>query len=164
MNEEDIKLSEWNRQTIGFAIRDLGEAFSAGSRDDDFTRCVKKAKRNINVFLNEIYPTPELTNREASLARCLQTYSRKYMDSKFSCFIWQALEQGFGVVTWHSFIKACVGNKSNVERAFNIAEKTHQEIGGFESLAMISILEQWIEKHDMQGAVNEIIKDGGIEE
>ncbi len=166
MNKPEIKLSEWNKRTIGRAIQYLGEAFSTAfsSRDDDFIREVKRAKTNIDEFLNDIYPVPVLNNKEVSLARCLHTYSRKYMDSIFSCFVWQAINQGFGQKVWYFFIKSCVENEFKVERAYDLTHDYQSELQDFESLAMLSILEQWIENHDMQESVNQIIKDGGIED
>jgi len=164
MNEPKIKLDEWNRQTVGFAVRHLGEAFSLVSRDDDFVTEVKRAKYQIDEFLNGIYPVVALTNKEASLARALHTYSRKYMDSIFSCFVWQAINQNFGKKVWYVFVKACVENKFKVQTAYGVALKYENEDASFENLAFLSILEQWIEFHDMQGQVDEIIKDGGIEE
>lgn len=165
MNEENIKLTEWNKQTIGNAVSALGDAFSSGDRVDkcnDFVRNVKKAKRNIDGFLNEIYPAPELNNKEANLARALHTYSRKYMDNIFSCFVWQAIDTGFGTNVWYSFIKGCADNKFNVKYGYARAQEEQDKCGDFQSLAMLSILEQWIEFHDMQESVNEIVKDDGI--
>jgi hypothetical protein len=167
MNEPIIKLTEWNRQTIGFAIKSLGEAVGSGTREnrnDDVIRNVKDAKRYVDEFLNGIYPAPELNDKEASLARALHTYSRKYMDNIFSCFVWQAINQGFGKKVWFTFIKACVENKFNVKEGYESAHLYEREDNGFENLAMLSILEQWIEFHDMQGTVKEIIKDGWLEE
>lgn len=152
------KLSEWDRQSIGFVIRDLGEAFSAGNRDDDFIRGVQKAKRGIDEFVNGLIPLPQLSEEECDLARALHTYSRKHMDSIFSCFIHEAINQNFGINVWYEFIKALKPNKYKVKRAYTIAERIRKELSNFESIIMLAILEEWIAHHDMQGAVDYIVK------
>src|SRR3974390_547267 len=102
MNDK-LKIQPHQRQTAAFGLAEIASAFS--SRDDcgdDFIWKIRRGISHLNQFLNEVCPVPELNEKEAELARNLHTYMRKYMDSSFSCMIYQMIDDSLGIGVWYS--------------------------------------------------------------
>jgi hypothetical protein len=158
---KEIKITEWARQSVGYAIGALGEAVS--SRTDDkysFLHNIQKAQRNISEVFGEIFPLPELTEDEANLSSALHTYMRKNMDGKLSVVLYRLISENRGLNTWYSFIKGVNGMKNKLFRiGLERAEYTAQEIGTTDELFMSAALYLWFEHEKGQEDLDYVVKE-----
>jgi hypothetical protein len=149
MTSEDIKISEWNRQTLGFSVSALGDALSTSSRDGyRLLSNVNKAQRYITEFLGEVHPLPKLSEGEANLSSSLHTYMRKNMDGHLSVILYRLISESRGLNTWNAFIKGVNSAKKNkFQEGLELAERTSRDIGTTDETFMCSALHLW-KKHE----------------
>lgn len=157
--ETKQEISEWNLQTLGFAMRQLGSAFGH-RRDNGFEiiHDVKSAQRYLNEFMGSVIPTPELTPAGAELSQALHCAMRKWMDGPLSSLLYSMISENRGLRVWISFVHGLIDNKFKFERAFTMAEKTYRESSsGTDDMFMKCLLEIWMEC-DGQEDINEVVK------
>lgn len=163
--EPTVKISAWNYQTLGFAIRDLSEAFTHrrdGTQDEDVMRDVKNCLRRINEVVSDVYPTPKLNENEAELARCLHTYMRKCMDGPLSCILYRCISENKGIPVWYAFVKELYKNLKDKLDGFRWALEEAERIyrdgnDTTDDMMMNSALELWMADGGQED-VNEIVE------
>ena len=103
------------------------------------------------------FPAPELTEAEAELSRCLHTYSRKCMDSLFSCVLHQAINDNRGKAVWYTFLKNLKPKVKgyNIPEAIEAAHSVHDADNSFDNLLMCMILVEWSKNHQLKEAIED---------
>lgn len=163
--EPTVKISNWNYQTLGFALRELSQAFTHrrdGTQDEDTMRDVKGCLRYINEVVADVYPTPKLDENEAELARCLHTYMRKCMDTPLSCILYRCISENRGLPIWYAFVKELNKNLKDKRDGFRWAceeaERLYREGNDTtDDMMMNAALEMWM-MDGGQEDVNEIVE------
>ena len=163
--EPTVKISDWNYQTLGFAMRELSQAFTHrrdGTQDEYTMRDVKGCLRYINEVVADVYPTPKLDENEAELARCLHTYMRKCMDTPLSCILYRCISENRGLPIWYAFVKELNKNLKDKRDGFRWAceeaERLYREGNDTtDDMMMNAALEMWMVDGGQED-VNEIVE------
>jgi hypothetical protein len=156
MKTENITITEWQRQSLGFALEAFGKAMS--HRDDQgkyIVSDINKTIRLLNEFVYDVYPAPTLTEEEASLSSCLHTYQRKYMDNYLSIMLYRLISENRGKNVWYSFIKSVIKNKYNVKQALREAREIASDLNTTDDSLMYGCLEIWNDD-GLEDAIKEI--------
>lgn len=143
--ENKKELTEWNMQTLGFAMRELGSAFGH-RRDNGFEiiHDVKQSQRYLDTFMGEVIPTPNLTPAGAELSQTLHSYMRKCMDGPLSSMLYTMISESRGLRVWVSFVHGLIDNRYKFDRALTMAERAYREgSDGTDDMFMKCLLEQW---------------------
>jgi hypothetical protein len=145
-----MKLTDWQRMLIGQAINNLGEAVVESTREDgNAIGKVNSCIRNLNEFLGQSRPAPNLTEDEAEVARNLHTYMRKGMDCPLSVILYRMIDEDRAHNIWFSFVKELAATKS-YSKAIRAAEKAADN-GTTDDFILLSALGIW--KDDFQDAM-----------
>lgn len=164
--EPTVKISDWNYQTLGFALKSFGEAFSHrrdGTQDEYVLRDIKNALRYVNEVISDVYPTPNLDENEAELARCLHTYMRKCMDGPLSCILYRCISENKGIPIWYAFVKELNKNLKDKKHGFRWALEKAERVyrdgnDTTDDMFMNSSLELWMADGGQED-VNEIVEN-----
>lgn len=145
--ENRTKVSEWNRQTAAFGLKDIAEAFSANSENgDEFVRRIKSGMRHLQEFLGDVNPLPKLTEQEADVTRNLHTYLRKGNDEPYSVILYRMVGESRGLGIWYAFTKSLANDvkKFNYSEAIYQAEKaSHNGNDTTDDYIMLAALRMW---------------------
>ena len=150
---KENKITQWQKRTVAFGLQGLGKAFS--SRDDyDFIEGVRTALKCLNEFIHDINPAPEINKKEAVLSAALHTFTRKYMDSEFSCVLHGFIKENRGKAVWYNFIKELDKSKS-IKKSLNMAEIAYRQDETLDSLTMYMLLVEWDKNYNLEDPVIE---------
>lgn len=137
-----MQINEWQQTLLGSALSALGEAISETARNQDIAiHKVGSCIRQLNEFLGSCRPSPNLNQREATIAASLHTYMRKCMDDSLSVILYRMIDEDRAQRVWFSFIRELIKTKK-YETALTKAKEASDN-GTSDDYIMLAALEMW---------------------
>jgi len=157
---KDIKIPDWGRKLVGFAIKDLGDAvtcdYDGVGRSYEIINSVERAQHHLTEFFGLLKKTPELSDDEAELCRCLHTYMRKCMDSHTGSMLYNFIHEDYSPFVWYSFVKGLIANDFDFREALEDVETQIRDVGENNDRAFLHLLWIWFEHENGQSDVDEV--------
>lgn len=139
---------------LGYAVKNLGEAFFHAPDRMRVVNLARQAANNIAAFLGAQQQGERLTDKECEWSRGLHTCLRKYDDSPVSCILYKMIAENRADPVWREFIHVLVKTK-NIREALDASDRVSDD-GPTDWMIFQQSLRIWNEGKGMKSAVKTV--------